>query len=49
METINRSRRSSTSIAESDISEMENEIIQKSGIEISKNNSPNGKKTALDR
>lgn len=38
METLNRSRRSSvSSVPESDISEMENEIILKSGIELSKN------------
>ena len=49
METINRSRRSSASIADSDISEMENEIIQKSGIDIMKNNSPSPKKSELSR
>jgi len=35
METLTRSRRSS-SAAESDISDMENEIMQKSGITIAK-------------
>ena len=36
MENLTRSRRSSSSAAESDISDMENEIMQKSGIQISK-------------
>ena len=37
METLQRSRRTST-ILEADISEMENKIMAKSGIQISKNN-----------
>ena len=37
METLNKSKRSS-SIADSDISDIENEIMQKSGINIAKNN-----------
>ena len=43
METLNKSKRSS-SIADSDISDIENEIMQKSGINIAKNND----KTAPD-
>lgn len=42
MESLNRSRNSCSSVAESDISDMENEIMQKSGITISKESeSPN--------
>ena len=47
MDTLNRSRRSSSSTLEGEISQMEESIIEKSGIEISKNTDAKLAKEAL--
>jgi len=46
MDTLNRSRRSSSSTVEGEISQMEESIVQKAGIEISKNTDAKQTKTA---